>query len=114
MWVEALQQQQKLDEAIRHIKESIKIAQATESGMEEGKSLRVKGKILVAMDRVDKAIAMFEESLARLDSNDTYEAALTRFAWGKVLVNEQIDLAKGINLIQGACEEFDRLGVKHY
>ena len=65
---------------------SLKLAQDLESDTDEGIGLRVLGKVKLALQQREGALACFEHSLAQLDGRDPYEAARTQMTWGECLL----------------------------
>jgi tetratricopeptide (TPR) repeat protein len=87
---------------------------ARELGMdfEEGVSLRVLGRALLAAGQFEPALETFERSLAILVSQDPYEAARTQAAWGAALIAGG-SVEQGTSLLQEAQATFTDLGAKH-
>jgi serine/threonine protein kinase/tetratricopeptide (TPR) repeat protein len=86
---------------------------ARELGMdfEEGVSLRVLGRALLAAGQFEPALETFERSLAILVSQDPYEAARTQAAWGAALIAGE-NVEQGTSLLQEAQATFTDLGAK--
>lgn len=76
---------------------------------EAGKSLRVLALALAAGGAQRAAERAFAASLHLLERYGRYEAARTRVAWGRALV-EQSDHARGLALLEAAMQCFQELG----
>jgi len=90
---------------------SVALARELESGTDEGIGLRVLGKVKLALQQLEGALACFEQSLAQLEGRDPYEAARTQMAWGECLLNGP-ERSRGLELLQKAEATFTQLGAQ--
>jgi tetratricopeptide (TPR) repeat protein len=97
--------------ALADAQQAIRLAGDIGTQLEEGASLRVLGQTLLALGRLEEALAAFERSFELLDAKDPYEAARTAFQWGHALgVSRKAD--QGRRLLQQARATFQRLGAR--
>ncbi|MCB0035305.1 MAG: protein kinase [Anaerolineales bacterium] len=78
---EAALGQQQADQALLYIDEALQKVQETKDQEEEGISWRVKGEILVQLQKNESATAAFEQSLELLADQNPYQLALSQLAW---------------------------------
>jgi len=90
---------------------SVSLARDLESDTDEGIGMRVLGKVKLALQQHDGALASFEGSLAQLEDRDPYEAARTQTAWGECLLDGP-ERPRGLELLQKAEAAFAQLGAQ--
>jgi tetratricopeptide (TPR) repeat protein len=78
---------------------------------EEGIALGVLGRVKLAAGPVEEALVLFEQSVARLEARDPYQAARSKVAWGGYLLAGP-DPAGGAALLQAARTVFEKLGAR--
>jgi ATP/maltotriose-dependent transcriptional regulator MalT len=96
--------------ALVNAERSVNLARELGLEFEEGMSLRVLGRTLIASDQEQPGVGALKQSLALLE-DDPYEAARTKTAWGRYLVSDtHVDLGK--TLLNEAHATFEELGAK--
>lgn len=96
--------------AQKEINQSLKLAKKKKMSLEEGKSLRIQGQVLLTAGDRHRALKAFKRSL-KLLATEPYESALTKMYWGFALMaNEESD--QGNIFLQEAQLTFHGLGAK--
>ena len=95
------------ENALRLVEESLEIAVDLS---EMGRSWRVKGQILSALDRADESAIAFQESHNLLADQERYELGRTLLAWGQHLFGSS--KREAIQKLEQALAIFEALGTK--
>lgn len=104
--------QQEPGAAVLVARQSVALTQELGLDLEEGMSLRVLGQALLAAGSPAEALTAFEQSLARLDGRDPYEAARAKAAWGRALLAAAPTGERGLSLLREAEAVFQQLGAQ--
>jgi tetratricopeptide (TPR) repeat protein len=97
--------------ALEDAERSVGLAQELKTDLEAGPSLRVLGQVLLIQGRHAEALDALARSQALLEGQDPYEAARTRLAWGRALLDSGA-ADQGASLLRKARAAFDHLGAQ--
>jgi tetratricopeptide (TPR) repeat protein len=99
-------------DALRKAQKAVKLAQELGDNLQQGASLRVLGQVLSHDGLLKQTENAFSESVALIGTEDLYEAALTKFQWGKALLDSP-EASKGRLLLEESRLVFQQVGAKH-
>jgi ATP/maltotriose-dependent transcriptional regulator MalT len=98
-------------DALLKAEKAVKLARELGDNLQQGASLRVLGQVWIQDGFQERAVNAFSESVDLLSAQDAYEAALTKFQWGKALLAGP-QSAEGRQLLEQSRLVFQQVGAR--